>query len=222
MHGGKNSPKGKCGRPRKKHWMINELGCCDEDVYPIGTSALYRPGNDVVCIFENPEDDELSRKMPVVGQTGAHWGLLMYLCSAKKSLRRIGFDVSNVTLVNARRKKNIKPEIAYVRFMSDALQFKKVIICFGRSAESLLKDMIEVSLNINVMCVVRTVHLAHNGLNVIKRRDGESASDVQKIGAIADFLSSIEVVAGRDYGDKEFNDCLADWKIERRRIKANC
>lgn len=222
MQDDKSIQRMKCGRRHEKCRMIDELMHCNKGVCPFGTSALYRPGNDIVCIFENPEREELNRGMPVVGQTGAHLGLLMYLCSAKRSLRQIGFDVSNVTIVNARRKKNIKPEIAYVRFMSDALQFKKVIICFGRSAESLLKDMIEVSLNINVMCVVRTVHLAHNGLNVIKRRDGESASDVQKIGAIADFLSSIEVVAGRDYGDKEFNDCLADWKIERRRIKANC
>lgn len=201
--------------------MTDELMHCNKDICPFGTSALYRPGNDIVCIFENPEREELNRGMPVVGQTGAHWGLLMYLCSAKKSLRRIGFDVSNVTLVNARRKKNIKPDIAYVRFMSDALQSKKVIICFGRSAEGLLKDMIEVSLDVNVMCVVRTVHLAHNGLNVIKRKNGEPASDTQKIGAIAEFLSSIKVVAGRDYGDKDFNDYLGDWKIERRRTKAN-
>ena len=83
-----------------------------------GASALYRPGNRIACIFENPEEKEKKLRHPVVGQTGINFYLLTCFCR-ELNVPWLGFG--EVTIINARYKKTMSPDKFYVDFVKNIL-----------------------------------------------------------------------------------------------------
>lgn len=201
-------------RKRKETGMMEVLMRGNGSSSDPGASALYRPGNEIACIFENPEEAELNHSYPIMGKTGANLGLLMHICAY---LGLPQFSMQHVTIINARLSKNHKPEDRYVSFMQTVLKDKKVVICFGASAFDLLEDVKSLGLPISEICVIKTVHLSGRGLNWVVKKNGKGAKEAEKIHAIAEFIVGTGLLPGM-YGNLEF-ERMGDWKVNSKTMK---
>ena len=176
-----------------------------------GASALYRPGNRIACIFENPEEKEKKLRHPVVGQTGINFYLLTCFCR-ELNVPWLGFG--EVTIINARYKKTMSPDKFYVDFVKNILFSKDVIICFGKKAEQICSDIEWGNFSFADKCVIKIVHLSAQGLAHIVSKDKGGIADYEKLRCIAKFIHSTGFHPGV-YGDDEFKNCNNKITISR-------
>lgn len=165
----------KCFPRRKDDTMARVLleELCSVECVPEGTSCLFRPGNKVCCIFDQPEATEIELKMPIAGATGAN------LCRLFEKFKTCKPTVpyaeymcrKTVTIVNARYKSHL-PCRKYVEEIVKNIDKCVIILAFGREAEKFCDDMKQV--NAHLFCdkkVIYMPHLSHRGLACISPTD---------------------------------------------------
>ncbi len=172
---------------------------CTARCVPKGTSCLFSPGNEVCCIFDQPEAAEIDLGMPIAGATGANLCRLFEHLKSRYSTAPYADCLCRkaVTIVNSRYNGHL-PCKRYVEEIIKRIDKCAIILAFGRESEKFCDDIKQV--NVRFFCekkVIYMPHLSHEGLACIsptattdkKCSAREKLDERKKLRLLARFIS---------------------------------
>ena len=170
---------------------------CTARCVPKGTSCLFSPGNEVCCIFDQPEAAEIDLGMPIAGATGANLCRLFEDLKSRYSTAPYADCLCRkaVTIVNSRYNGHL-PCKRYVEEIIKRIDKCAIILAFGRESEKFCDDIKQV--NVRFFFVRRRLFTCHTSLIKVWHVSRRLLLPIKNVRRVKNLMSARSFVCWRD------------------------